>query len=166
MTTTGEGQAELMLHRRFEAPIARVWEAWAQPAQLVQWLGPQGSTMHVIEGEIAAGRTLRVRMEGPMGTMFTAFRYREVVPQRRLVWEHCFADEAGALVRPSFFEVWPLKLLSEATFEEDGVATRVTLRWTPLEATNAEVQAFVEALQGMEAGWGGSFAQLDVFLAA
>ena len=164
--TDQQSKAELVLKRRFDAPIARVWDAWVEPEQFAVWLGPKGSTTHLIEADIRTGGSLRTRMETEAGTLLTAFYYREVTRPHRIVWEHCFADESGALVRPPFFAVWPLKLLSTVTLEEAGAGTLVTLRWEPIEASPEEVAAFVEAMSGMDAGWQGSFAQLEAFLAA
>lgn len=157
---------ELVLARRFDAPIARMWDAWIEPEQFAQWLGPRGSTTHLIEADIRTGGKLRTRMETEHGTLLTAFFYREVTKPHRIVWEHCFADEMGELVRPPFFKVWPLKLLASVSLEEAGSSsTLVTLRWEPIEASPEEVEAFVAALSGMDEGWRGSFDQLEAFLA-
>jgi uncharacterized protein YndB with AHSA1/START domain len=165
MMSDQNSKPELVMTRRFDAPIARVWDAWVEPAQFAQWLGPQGSTTHLIEADIRTGGKLRTRMETEHGTLLTAFFYREVTKPNRIVWEHCFADETGQLVRPHFFDVWPLKLLSTVALEEAGAGTLVTLHWEPIEASPEEVHAFVAAMAGMDAGWVGSFDQLEAFLA-
>ena len=40
-TTAGR---EIVLSRLLNAPRDRVWEAWTDPAQIVQWWGPNGFT--------------------------------------------------------------------------------------------------------------------------
>jgi len=157
---------ELIVHRRFDAPIERVWQAWVQPEAIAAWLGPKGTETHVIESNIVTGGVLRSRMDMNGQSMFAAFFYREVTPPSRLVYEHCFADAQGAIVRPPFFEVWPLKLLTTVTFEPDAGGTRVQVSWRPLDATPEEHQAFAEQFASMNGGWAMSFDQLAEYLGA
>ena len=82
-----------------------------------------------------------------------------------LVWEHGFADEAGDFTDSPFGGPWPLRLLTTVSFAEEGARTRVTLTWTPLEATAEEEAAFAAMMESMTGGWTGSFEQLDAFLA-
>lgn len=171
MTTGRPAAGELFIERLFAHPIERVWDAWVTPEAVAIWLGPKGSTSHVIEGDIRPGGVLRMRMETEAWSMLTLFRYREVTRPHRLIYEHCFCDADGNLIRPVFFEVWPLKLLTTVTFEEmagedGGRRTRVTLRWRPLDATPEEERAFAENLSSMQGGLAGSFDQLEAYLAA
>lgn len=157
--------SELLVQRVFAHPIERVWDAWVTPAAVATWLGPKGSTSHVIEGDIRPGGVLRMCMETATWSMFTLFRYRDVARPHLLTYEHCFCDAAGNLIRPVFFEVWPLKLLTTVTLETVNAGTQVTLRWRPLDATPEEEQAFAEKLSSMQEGLAGSFDQLATYLA-
>ena len=57
-------------------------------------------------------------------------------------------------------------LLTTITFEEaPGDKTRLTLRWSPINATEEERKTFDAAHDGMQGGWTGSFDQLDAYLA-
>ena len=61
---------------------------------------------------------------------------------------------------------WPLKLLTTVTLAQAPEnKTALTLRWSPLEATEEERKTFDAAHDGVRAGWGGSFDQLDAYLA-
>lgn len=51
------------------------------------------------------------------------------------------------------------------SFAEEGAGTRVTLTWSPLEATAEEEAAFAAMMDSMTDGWTGSFEQLDDYLA-
>ena len=136
--------------RTFDAPRELVWKAWTEPKLFEKWFGPKGTTGQV--------KTLDLRPGGIL--------HSSVTPPSRLVWEHSFADAEGNLVRHPFQAAWPLKLLSTVIFEEAGGKTRITLTWTPLDATETEVKAFEDGMAGMSQGWGGCFDQLDEFLAS
>ena len=70
------------------------------------------------------------------------------------------------MTRAPFFDgKWPLELLTVVTFEDEGEATRVTLTWTPLNATEIERKTFADNMGSMNQGWSGSFDVLDEFLA-
>jgi uncharacterized protein YndB with AHSA1/START domain len=96
--------------------------------------------------------------------MWAKFVYREVQPSTKLVWEHSFSDKDGNITRHPGHPSWPLKLLSTMTLEEQSNQTKLTLTWTPLEATTEEVATFQEGMAGMEQGWSGTFEQLTAFL--
>lgn len=164
MMTDRPTTPELVITRTFDAPIGRVWDAWTQPGAIAQWLGPKGSTTHILDGDICPGGVLRTRMDTAHGSLLTAFFYREIVPTSRIVYEHCFLDESGALARPSFFPVWPLKLLTIVTLETRGAGTMVSVIWRPIDASSAELDAFAAQMSSMEGGWSVSFDQLGAHL--
>ncbi len=56
-------------------------------------------------------------------------------------------------------------LLTTVRFEDDGSGTRITLTWTPRDASGEERQAFEAMIPSMTGGWSGSFDQLDEVLA-
>ncbi len=98
--------------------------------------------------------------------MWAKFVYREIVAPERLVWVHSFSDEAGGLTRHPLSPTWPLELLTTVTFEDaPGGKTKVTLRWSPLDATAEEQKTFDAAHDGMRGGWGGTFERLTAYLA-
>jgi uncharacterized protein YndB with AHSA1/START domain len=58
-------------------------------------------------------------------------------------------------------------MLTTVTFEEEpGGKTKVTLRWSPINATAEEQASFDAAHGGMQGGWTGTFERLDAYLAA
>jgi uncharacterized protein YndB with AHSA1/START domain len=94
------------------------------------------------------------------------FVYREIVAPERLVWVHSFSDEAGGLTRHPLSATWPLELLTTVTLEEaPGGKTKLTLRWSPHNATAEEIKTFDAARDGMTQGWSGSFERLAAYLA-
>ncbi|TIX50295.1 SRPBCC family protein [Alteraurantiacibacter aquimixticola] len=155
------------ISRRFEAPIERVYEAWADPAQMVKWSGPKGATVEILEGEVAEGQATIACTSSPQGgDMYTLSLWRELRKPSRVAWEQSFCTREGTKCAPPFFDDWPLTLLTEVDFAERDGGTEITLRWTPIEYTEAALAMFVKQMASMSGGWGGSFDKLDAFLAA
>lgn len=76
-----------------------------------------------------------------------------------------FSNEAGGTTRHPLSATWPLELLTSVTFEEQpGGKTKVTLVWSPLNATDEERQTFDAAHDSMRGGWGGTFERLETYL--
>lgn len=154
------------IQRRFAASIERVFEAWADPAQMAEWSGPAGSRVTVLSGDIAQGETMHARQDSAEGAvMFTFVRYREITRPTRLVYDQSFADEAGNIVKAPFFDHWPRVMRTDVQLAADGDGTRLTLTWTPIDATAEEEAQFASIMESMTGGWNGSFDKLDEFLA-
>lgn len=159
--------ADFVISRVFDAPRDLVWSCFTDAERLKAWFGPKGSVVVASKMDLRVGGTYHGALrtgDGPV--MWAKFVYREVVAPERLVWVHSFSDEAGGLTRHPLSPTWPLELLTTVTFEDvpDG-KTRVTLRWSPLNASEEERRTFDAARDGMRGGWSGSFDQLDAYLA-
>jgi uncharacterized protein YndB with AHSA1/START domain len=153
--------------RVFDAPRARVWDAWTRPEALAQWFGPKGWSSTLLAFDLRPGGEWRGRMDTPDGeTMHSKFVFRDIEPMSRLVWVHGFADADGNRARAPFAEFFPLEMVTTVLFTDEGEGTRIELSWTPLDATPEEEAFFASMMASMEGGWSGSFEQLDAFLAA
>lgn len=153
--------------RVFAAPRARVWDAWTRPEALARWFGPKGWSSAILAFELRPGGEWRGRMDMPDGgAMYSKFVFREIAPMERLVWVHGFADADGNRIRAPFASEFPLEMLTEVRFADEGEGTRIDLSWTPLGATLEEEAFFAAMMASMEDGWSGSFEQLDRFLAS
>jgi uncharacterized protein YndB with AHSA1/START domain len=158
---------DFVITREFAAPRELVWKCFAEPERMKEWFGPKGSTVVASSMDLRVGGIYHGAMRGPDGTvMWAKFVYREVKPPERLVWEHSFSDENKGLTRHPLSPTWPLQLLTTVTLEDaPGGKTRLTLTWSPLNATAEEEKTFAAAHDGMRGGWGGSFERLDAYLA-
>jgi uncharacterized protein YndB with AHSA1/START domain len=157
---------EFITTRLFDAPRALVWKCFTEPEHMKEWWGPKGSKVIASKMSLRVGGTYHGAMQNPDGAvMWAKFVYREIVPPERLVWEHSFSDEEGGLTRHPLSPTWPLKLLSTVTLEDtpDG-KTKVTLRWSTLDASEQEQKTFDAAHDSMRGGWAGSFDQLAAYL--
>lgn len=158
-----------VINRSFPASIETLFEVWSNPRRFAQWLGPKGSTMRVLSGDVKVGDTLFYEMKTDGGgVMYGKIHYREVRPPYRLVYTQIFTDEKGNISRHPFAPTWPETMLTTVDFASEGEnETRVTVTWTIHgEATDAERAAFQKEKPGMTQGWGGSFDKLDEFLLA
>jgi uncharacterized protein YndB with AHSA1/START domain len=80
-----QGEREIVVMRVFDAPREMVFDAWADPKQLVQWFGPDGFTTTIEAFEFREGGEWVQVMHGPDGTnypctaMFTEVQRPEVI---------------------------------------------------------------------------------------
>ena len=80
---------EIVLCRVIDAPIARVFAAWADPAQITQWFGPAGFTCDTSECDIREGGTWRFVFTGPDGTKWTnRMDFLRIDPPRLIEMNH------------------------------------------------------------------------------
>ncbi len=158
--------ADFVISRVFDAPRDLVWTCFTEPERMKEWWGPKGAITIASNMDLRVGGTYLGALRDCDGNvMWGKFIYREIVPPQRLVWEHSFSDEAGGLTRHPLSATWPLQLLTTVTLtDEPGGETKVTLRWTTLNATAEEQKTFDAAHDGMTQGWGGSFDRLAAYL--
>src|SRR6266581_3251545 len=89
---------EIVLTRVFDAPRARVFEAWARPELLKRWFLPRGWSLVVCEVDLRVGGAWHFVVRGPDGTeLETGGVYREVVPPERFVHTQWFSRSRGII---------------------------------------------------------------------
>ena len=155
-----------VIARTFDVPRESIWRAWTERARLMQWFGPKGFKMPAAKIDFRPGGTFHYCMESPSGEeMWGKFVYREIAAPERIVFVSSFSDEDGEVTRHPLSPDWPLEMLSTVTFAEKDGRTIVTVRWVPLNATDAERKAFEAGRSSMEQGWSGTMDQLADYLA-
>lgn len=141
---------ELVVTRTFNGPVHIVFEAWATPALFQRWWVPRssGMTMLSCEMDIRTGGSYRLVFQHPAMPQPMAFfgRYKEVVPNTRMVWTNDENGEGNGAV-------------TTVTFEEIGGRTLVIVHelYPSKEALDA-------VIAGMEGGMSESFEQLEELL--
>ena len=155
--------------RTLDAPRALVWKAWSEPAALAQWWGPQNAKIRVISLDFRPGGMFHYAMAFQPGReMYGRFIYREVVAPERLVFVISFSDANGGITRAPFPQLkgkWPLEVLHVMRLTELGGTTTLTLRASPLNASDKEQDIFARNFPSMRQGYGGTFDQLADYLA-
>lgn len=140
---------ELIVTRTFDAPVSLVFEAWSKPELFKLWWIPKSAGMSLVscDMDIRTGGTYRLVFRHPAFEQPMAFfgTYREVTPNRRIVWTNEESHDGA---------------VTTVTFEEYAGKTRITLHERyPTEA------ALNDAIAGSAEGLPEQFSQLDELLA-
>src|SRR5690606_40541586 len=94
----------MFITRVFNAPPARVWQAWTDPEMVMKWWGPEHFTSPVAEVDFRVGGKYLFAMRDPDGNDYwSTGEYVEIVPMERIVYTDSFADAAGNVVSPQQF---------------------------------------------------------------
>lgn len=159
---------DLVIERRLNAPVSRVWQAWTDPDQLGRWWGPKGLGLRVESFDLRPGGLFHYAMLPPGGAppMWGRFHFRAIEPERRLSWINSFADERGEIIAAPIAPGFPLEIFNTATFTPEGEGTRLVLRGRPIRASAAELAFFAGMHASMQGGFGGTFDQLVDWLAS
>jgi uncharacterized protein YndB with AHSA1/START domain len=156
---------EFTITRTFNAPRDLLFQAWSDPQRMAQWWGPRGFMIQASNLDFRVGGSYHYCLLAPDGlSVWGKFVYRGIDIPSRLVWVNSFSDEKGNVIRHPFSPNWPLELLTDVTFVEQGNQTKVTVQWIPLNSTAAETQAFEMGRMMMQQGWIGTFDQLAEYL--
>lgn len=153
--------------RTFDAPLDRVWKAFTDPAEMQKWWGPKGVTIIASKMDFRPGGTYLYGMRPQIGPeMWGRMVYREIAPQKQIVFVNSFSDPQGGLTRHPMAPTWPIELLSVFDFNDVGDGkTTFTVTWSPLDATPQEREAFDNGHASMTQGWAGTLDSLQAYLA-
>ena len=90
-TLTTPTDEDILIVREFDAPKDLVYRVWTEPEYVRQWWHAKRGTMKVCDIDLRPGGSWRYAMDTPDG-FEVAFhgRYREVVPNERLVTTEVF----------------------------------------------------------------------------
>jgi uncharacterized protein YndB with AHSA1/START domain len=155
---------ELVISRTLDAPRDLVWKAWTEPERLAEWWGPKGCTIRVAKLDVRSGGMFHYAMQFKPGhDIWGRFVYREIERPERLVFVISFSDATGGITRapfPQLGDSWPLEVLNTLTLTEQDRKTTLTLRGSPINATEEERKAFAGMLGSVQQGWGGTLDKL------
>ena len=155
---------EYLIDRTFDAPRELVWRAWTDPDVLQRWYGPGVETI-IHKFDLQPGGSWLNEMKMGGNSNFQKVVFQEVTQPEILVWHHYSSTDAewNSTTNPMMAD-WPRLLLTTVTFEDVGDKTNVRLTQVPMEATDAEIACFAQAMSGMDNGWGSGYAILDKLL--
>lgn len=141
---------EIVITRLIDAPVARVWRAWTDNAEIVKWWGPHGFSDETQKREFKPGGHWRHTMIGPDGTRFLNFAtYKEIEKEKRIVLVNGGGkegDDEGVGMR------------SVITFKAVGDKTEITMR---TELASAEMRERVVREFGAIEGGHQTLSRLD-----
>ncbi|MBA3295078.1 MAG: SRPBCC family protein [Geodermatophilaceae bacterium] len=136
-TVTTPSDREILITRTFDAPAARVFDAWTTPEHVRQWWGSDDAPMVECDIDLRVGGAWRYVTRGTDGTEFAWHgTYREV-------------ERPGRLVSTEVFEGFPdAEAVNTATLTEDDGTTTLTV--TVLHSSKENRDGHLNS--GMEAG--------------
>jgi len=83
------------LERTYEAAPARVWQAWADPAEKRRWFGPPEPAKGEHELEFRVGGLERMTVQSPGGAYRFIARFQDIVEGERFVHTYeMYLDDA------------------------------------------------------------------------
>jgi uncharacterized protein YndB with AHSA1/START domain len=156
---------EFVMTRVLDAPRDLVFKVWTEPEHVKHWFGPKGADTFYSDCDFRSGGVHLYALRTADGTEIWGRQiYREVTPPSRIICVQSFSDKDGGITRHPMAPEWPAEMLSTVTFEEQDGRTAVTVRWRPINASEAERQLFVASRESMNGGWGGTFENLTNYL--
>jgi uncharacterized protein YndB with AHSA1/START domain len=127
----------LVIARTFDAPRALVYKCYTDPAHMVQFWGPHGSSTPVCRVDLRPGGLWRTVMRFADGGEFGySSVYLEIVPPERLVWRDAPDHWEGGLEG-----LPPVEIYSTLTLADEGGKTRVivTVRFNSIAERDENV---------------------------
>ena len=142
---------EVFIELVINASPERVFSAWTDPDKLVKWYAPDGCTVRFKKIDIRTGGQFHSCISSPQfGDCWAIGEYKEVVPNKKIVFTLINADENGNPINPIEIGMdpeWPGETLVTVTFADENGKTRMQLRQTVAEEVAKRTGAFPSWLQ-------------------
>jgi uncharacterized protein YndB with AHSA1/START domain len=102
---------DLVIARVFNAPLERVWQAWTDPADVMQWWGPTGFSCPLAQIDLREGGTALLAMRPPKDfgneDLYSTWTYQKIEPMRQIEYVHNLADAKGNKIDPTSINMPP-----------------------------------------------------------
>ena len=147
---------ELIIHRVFNLPVRKVWQAWTEPESYKKWWGPKDYTCPSATIDFKTGGKHLSCMRSSKGEeIWSTGVYKEIVPHKKIVMSDNFSDDKGNIRNAADYNMpgeWPNELLITLNFEEADGATKMKLKHTGIPD---------EMYDDCIKGWNESFDKLE-----
>lgn len=149
---TEPGAEPIIVEGWFNAPPARVFQAWTEPEEIKKWFGQQPYALASAEIDLRLGGAWRFTFP-PMNATTFGFEgaYEEIAPERKLAFTWRRFDD-----RDDGRETGPVSRVDVA-FSPKGAGTQVRLVHAALATDDAR--------RSVAGGWGGAFTHLEAVFA-
>ena len=149
-------QSDILIHRVFALPAAKVWQALTAPEYFKKWYGPKDFTCPYSVMEARKGGKYLNCMRGPDGKEYWGTGVVvEFIPEEKLVITDSFSDPKGNIISAAEYGLsgdWPRELLITFELQEADGATKLRLRHegVPQEMYDECVKSWNESLDKLE----------------
>jgi len=149
-------QNDIVIHRVFELPAKKVWQALTVAEYFKKWYGPKGFTCPSSTMEARKGGKYLNCMRGPDGKEYWSTGVvKEFIPEKKLVITDSFSDAKGNITSASEHGLpgeWPRELLITFELEEAHGVTKfkLTHEGVPGEMHDECVRGWNESLDKLE----------------
>jgi uncharacterized protein YndB with AHSA1/START domain len=141
----------------WDAPIARVWQLWADPRKLERWWGPPTYPATVVEHDLRPGGKVSYFMTSPEGEQYHGWwKVVAVDEPNHLELEDGFADPEG---KPNESMPTTLSTVTFAALPGGATSMRIETRFPSPEAMVQMIE------MGMEEGLAAAMGQIEAILA-
>jgi len=149
----------------FNFNVNKVFEAWSRPDYLKQWWGPPEYSVFIKAFDFQEKGIFHYSISSMEGfPLWGRFTFGEIIPNQKIEFINSFSDENGNIVRAPFSDTWPLEIHNQAYFTGNEMFTRFLLKANPLHASPEEIETYMENLENLKTGFGGTLNQLNQFL--
>jgi uncharacterized protein YndB with AHSA1/START domain len=123
MSDRSAEHATFVIERTYEASPARVWRAWSEPEQKLEWFGPRELEKPDHELDFREGGHERMTVRAPDGALYTfASRFQDIVEGQRIVHTYeMHRDDVRISVSVATIELAPAGAGTKLTLTEQGV---------------------------------------------
>lgn len=122
---------DIVVRRQLAVPVALVWRAFTEDAEVMKWWGPEGFTAPSARMDVREGGTSVVCMRSPEGQeLYSAWQYSRVVPQRALEYVFNLCRQDGSKAEPTELGMpanFPRDVPHLVTFESSGVGCELVV---------------------------------------
>jgi uncharacterized protein YndB with AHSA1/START domain len=129
---------ELVISLLLDAPRAKIYRAWTEPALLKQWFAPAPFTTPTVETDVRPGGSSLIVMRSPDGTDYpNRGVYLEVVKNEKLVFTDAFTSAWVPSEKPF--------MTGTITLSDEGGKTRYVasvLHWSVADREAHEKMGF------------------------
>ena len=159
-------EAVLTIVREFNAPRNLVFKAFSEAERLAQWWGPVTFKTSVVSLDFRPQGIFHYKMESPELVMWARWVYGQIKKPELIEFTLSFTDESGRNITraPFFNNTWPLEIFNEFSFTEKDGKTTLTTRSYPINATEAEMQTYLENQDSFRQGTIATLEQLELRL--
>lgn len=140
---------ELILDRYLPVSPERAFQAWTDPALIVQWFTPAPWKTTKAETDLRVGGSSYIEMQGPNGeVMPNRGVYLEIIPNRKIVFTDAFTSAWLPSEKPFF--------VGEINFIPEGDGTRYIAKARHWQQADKEMHEQM----GFHAGWNAAADQM------